>query len=366
MLIGIDASRASKKNKTGTEWYSHYLLRAMTALRSEHTVRLYTSGPLQFSLPHNWHTRRIAWPFDFFWTQGGLSLEMLVSAPDVLFVPSHAIPLIHPKKTVTTIHDVGFVEWREYRSKKDLGYLKWSTRYACEHAERVIAISEFTKKELVRLFSVDPAKVTVVHNGVDFEIYQSGNKEVGRDQEVIKSYGVSGPYILSVGRIDSRKNTLLLAKSFQRLKRERKFDGSLVLIGAPGYDGASIIEQIKRLEYADDIHCLGWLNENDKAAFLRSAACFVFPSLYEGFGIPVIEAQCARTPVVCSSTTSLPEIAGDGAVYVDPQSEESIVSGMNDVLTNADLQAHLIDRGSLNAQRFSWDACARETLNLLS
>ncbi|MDP2631102.1 MAG: glycosyltransferase, partial [Candidatus Uhrbacteria bacterium] len=152
MTIGIDASRAGKKEKTGTEWYSYYLLRAMSALSTEHTFCLYIKESIPFVLPKNWRERRIAWPFDFFWTQGGLSLEMIMVAPDVLFVPSHAVPVIHPRCTVTTIHDIGFHDFPKYRSKKEREYLEWSTRYALKHCSTIITISEFTKRELVRVY----------------------------------------------------------------------------------------------------------------------------------------------------------------------------------------------------------------------
>lgn len=364
MTLGIDASRAEKKEKTGTEWYSHHLLKAMSGLKSDHHFQLYVKDSLSFALPKNWHERIIFWPFYFFWTQGGLSLEMAVHAPDVLFVPSHAIPFIHPRRTITTIHDIGFHESPEYRSKKERGYLEWSTRYALTHCSRVIAISEFTKRELVRVYGANESKVTVVHLGVDGGYFSQkiGSMEI---QTVRERYTLKNPYLLFVGRIDSRKNVERLVRAFEVLREQKIFNGDLVLAGPLGFDGEQVLNNITCSRYSRSIKYLGWVPEDDKRVLLHSTEVFVFPSLYEGFGLPVIEAQLCGAPVVCSNTTSLPEAAGMGALFCDPLNPEHIAKSVASVLSDTQQKGDLIAKGLLNAQRFSWERCARETLALL-
>ena len=147
MIIGIDASRAFRKNKTGTEWYSYHVIREMIRQNQSDHIVLYTDrrvlqSEIGFDIPPLVVIKHLTWLLGRLWTQGRLSLEMMIHSPDVLFIPSHVIPLIHPKKTVTTIHDVGFLQYPESYSQKDLRYLKWSTRYAVQHASSLITVSE--------------------------------------------------------------------------------------------------------------------------------------------------------------------------------------------------------------------------------
>ena len=364
MTIGIDASRAGKKEKTGTEWYSHHLLRSMSMLPSEHEFRLYIKDSIPFALPKNWHERRLAWPFDYFWPQGGLSLEMFTAAPDVLFVPSHAVPVIHPRCTVTTIHDIGFHDSPHYRSKKEREYLEWSTRYALRHCSKIITISEFTKRELVRVYDARESQISVVYLGVDTQFYA---QEVEEDEMIAvrDRYHLTNPYLLFVGRIDSRKNVGRLIQAFEMLKQHGHFDGNLVLAGPIGFDGQAIIDSIASSPYAESIHYLGWISEDEKRVLMRAAYVFVFPSLYEGCGMPVVEAQLCGIPVVCSNTTSLPEVAGGGAVYVDPSKVSDIARGVQESLHDTALRNDYIMKGYENARRFSWERCAQETMHIL-
>ncbi|MBI4599386.1 glycosyltransferase family 4 protein [Candidatus Uhrbacteria bacterium] len=364
MLIGIDASRAGKKERTGTEWYSYHLLNAMSGLPCENAFRLYVKDALPFALPHHWQERRLGWPFDFLWTQAGLSLEMLVHPPDVLFVPSHAIPLIHPHRTVTTIHDIGFCESPKYRSRHERRYLEWSTRYALSHCSRIITVSEFTKQELVRVYAADPSNIVVVHHGVDTDYWSRTPGQEERTR-VLRAYAIDKPYLLFVGRIDGRKNIETLVRAFELVLSEGIFDGLLVLAGPIGYDGAAVLGRVFSSQCARNIRSLGWVSEEEKRVLMHAAGMFVFPSLYEGFGLPVIEAQSCGTPVVCSGTTSLPEIAGDGALYVDPVSPEDIARGIRMVLGDTRSSYEYSLKGLNNAKRFSWERCARETLAVL-
>lgn len=359
MTIGIDASRAARNIKTGTEWYSYHIIEQMMRFKTTNDFLLYTKDHLPFTLLEHCKEKKIAWPLPFLWSQGGLSCEMLFKKPDLLFVPSHAIPLIHPQKTVTTIHDVGFLQWREYRSTKDLWYLDWSTRYAVNHATGIIVISEFTKQELVKAYRADTKKIQVIHLGID-ESYRVRLPKENRNV-VLKKYHLTRPYILFVGRIDSRKNVLRLCEAYEIMKRNNHLDIDLVIAGTQGFDGKKILSDIQKME-DDHIHTLGWIPEQEKQALLQSAELFVFPSLYEGFGMPVVEAQASGVPVVCSGTTSLPEVAGDAALFCDPLSSDDIAQNIAHALVDTSLRTNLIQKGFENARRYSWEKAGKQTL----
>lgn len=358
MTIGIDASRIAKREKTGVEWYAYNLLNAMRALPCVHTFRLYTREGVPFELPQHWETRKIPWPLPSLWTQGGLSIEMLTNAPDVLFVPSSALPLVLPRKSVTTIHDVGFLDERAYRSRRELAYLNWATCFAVRHATRIIAVSEFTKSQLIERFAARSENITTAHLASVPPPAQS-EAEV---RAIVRGLRIERPYLLFVSRIDSRKNVPLLVEAFRQLRERKLFDGDLVLAGPVGFDGAGILDALRQGSYHDSIHALGWISEHAKYALLRGAHSFVFPSLYEGFGIAVLEAQSVGTPVICSDTTCLPEVAGDGALLVDPRSVESLVQACARVLRDSALRNELITKGLANVARFSWEKSAEETL----
>ena len=241
MIIGIDASRANRKNKTGTEWYSFYLIKNLAKIDNNNRYILYLDTNPGVELlgiikdRSNFSYKVLNWPFTSFWTLGRLSLEMLLRRPDVLFVPAHGIPLIHPKNTVNTIHDVAFVRelsiYREEAPKastkfrrqvlkfiirlftlgkyegNSLEYLNWSTSFALSHASKIISVSNFTKEEILSYYPKTKAdKIKVVHNGYPEDIFNTK-----RDEEQIETtlnkYNITKPYYLYVGRLEKKKNT---------------------------------------------------------------------------------------------------------------------------------------------------------------
>ncbi|MEK7122961.1 MAG: glycosyltransferase family 1 protein [Patescibacteria group bacterium] len=361
MTIGIDASKLAVAAKTGVEWYVHHLLKAMMAVPSAHSFRLYTKERIEIEFPSDWREKKIRWPLPFFWTQGGLSLEMLLHPPDLLFAPSSALPVVLPGRCITTIHDVGFLNERKYRSAKELRYLEWSTRRAVTRASHIITVSEFSRNELIAIFGADEDRVTAV------PLAAIQPPELSSDQilSIRKKYNVSRPYLVFVSRIDSRKNVDGVISAFELLKEKGVYDGDLLLVGPLGYDGADIVARSEKSRHAVSIRHVGWISEREKFALLSAADVFVFPSHYEGFGMVVLEAQSVGVPVVCSQTTSMPEVAGDAAVFVDPLKSESIAEGIMRVLDDEEYRHTLIARGYKNCSGFSWEHTARSTLSLI-
>lgn len=367
-MIGIDASRAGRQEKTGTEWYSYHLIEHMGKIDSQTPLVLYIDPrnplPKDLCLPERFSIKSLSWGAPFLWTQGRLSLEMAFAKPDTLFVPSHAIPFIHPSNTITTVHDVGFMEWGALIPAKDKAYLEWSTRFAVRHASRIIAISEFTKKELVAHFFADPQRVSVVHLGYDEEVYRP---LVDKDylSTLLDSCGVSKPFLLCVGRIDNRKNIRTLLTAFEFMKRDHP-ELTLVLAGPLGHGGKAIVDLINQASSRSSIKLLGWISEEQKVGLLNGCAAVLFPTLYEGFGLPILEAQSCKAPVVCSNTSSLPEVAGDGALFFEPLIPQDIAEKVSIVLDKNDVREALLEKGLANCKRFSWEKTASQTLDILS
>ncbi|MEJ5197831.1 MAG: glycosyltransferase family 1 protein [Anaerolineae bacterium] len=390
MLIGIDASRAFVARRTGTETYSYHLIRALLEAGAAHRFRLYVNwnapppSLLSFLRSDEGKERDRGFcggetaakslsrssvevrciPFPRLWTHVRLSAEMLLRPPDVLFVPAHVLPLVHPRRSVVTVHDLGYLHYPEAHRPADRRYLDWSTRWNARQATVVLADSQATKDDLVRAYGVHPDKVRVVYLGRDETLAPVRDGE--RLAAVREHYGIGGRYLLYVGTLQPRKNLARVIAAFARVAgRPALADVQLVLAGKRGWLYDDLFAQVERLGLSGRVLFPGYVAADDLPALLSGALAFVFPSLYEGFGIPVLEAGACEVPVITSNTSSLPEVAGDAALLVDPHDVDAIADAMFRLITDPDLRDELIRRGRENVKRFSWEKCARETLPVL-
>ncbi len=424
MLIGIDASRANREHKTGTEWYSYYLIRWLAKLDKKNKYILYTDKPLKGGLLdlttkqhfnnfsnseaeydnngyqiikspfNNFYAKVLKWPFSFFWTLGRLSLEMLLKKPDVLFVSAHTLPIIFPKKTVNTIHDVGFERNRRlYRyhsmgpeSKRfnkivsnfvkiftlgkyganSMDYLSWSTNFALKHAEKIITVSNFSKNEILGIYNCQEDKIKVIYNGYNYFLYK---KIIDKEKinSVLKKYDIKKPYILYVGRLEKKKNTPYLIEAYAVARENNKnINHKLVLIGDAsfGYDEVKYV--IEEFNINGEVIMPGWIEEEDMPYIYNGATAFIFPSRYEGFGIPLLQAMGCHLPIAASSIPVFKEIAGEAALFFDPNNIRSISSAINRIITDDKLRKELIAEGNSRIKKFSWEKCAKETLDLIN
>jgi glycosyltransferase involved in cell wall biosynthesis len=366
MLIGIDASRAATRKRTGTENYSLQLIRHLLALESGHRYRLYFNRPPTIDLfPMRADLELRVMPFPRLWTHLRLSWEMARQPPDVLFVPAHVLPLIHPRSSVVTVHDLGYRHYPEAHPLLDRLYLDLATRYNARAARRVIAVSQATQDDLVQHYGLEPGKITVVYSGWD-ERMQPVEDETTIER-VKARYGIRGEYVLYVGTLQPRKNLGRLLEAYGLLRKQAQRGGApgLVIAGRKGWLYDPIFQQVERLGLESEVVFPGYVTQEDLPALLSGARLFVFPSLYEGFGLPVLEAMACGTPVVCSNVSSLPEVAGDAALLVDPLDVKGMAEAMNRLLQDEGLRTELVERGYRQVRRFSWDRCARETLAVL-
>ena len=362
LTIGVDASRTLPAHRTGTEQYSVALLRALMALDTPHRWRLYAPGPPpdEFTaLPSHWQWRAMSFPR--LWTHARLSWEMLRHRPDVLFVPAHVVPLVHPRRIVVTIHDLGYLHFPAAHPAAARHYLDWSTRWSVRAAWRVIAVSEATRDDLVRMLGVRPNKITVVHHGVR-PVMDVATDDAVRD--ALARHTIAAPYVLVVGTVQPRKNLQRLIRAFRQVAAAG-LPHTLVIAGQRGWLMESIEDDVNANDLTDRVRFTGYVADADLPLLYRGADVFVLPSLYEGFGMPVLEALAYGVPVVASNTTSLPEIVGEAGLLIDPLDAEAIGDALVRALTDAALRERLMAAGPARAAKFSWERCARETLAVL-
>lgn len=364
MVIGIELSDASRKQKTGTEWYAHELLRAILRRENEAALRLYSAEPLEgelVKLPSNAQSVVLAWPPRRLWTQLRLSLEMLTRAPDVLFVPAHVIPILHPRRTVTTIHDIGFERFPEVYPRFELLYLRFSVQYALRTGARIIVPSQFVKDEMLDCYRCAPDRITVVHHGFRPEPFRDATANPG----TLERYGISAPFFLFVGRLQEKKNIGRIVEAFHRYHQQTSSETQLVLLGNPDHGYERVRERIHTLGIDHLVIRPGYTPREDVLSIMKAASVFVFTTLYEGFGFPILEGQAAGVPVLTSDRQPMREVGNDGAHYVDPNDVDAIAAGMHALASDATLRAMLQERGFKNCTRFSWDECAQKTLAVL-
>lgn len=370
MVVGIDASRANRSQRTGVEWYAFNMIEQLKQIIPiEHQVWLYSDTPLQgelAKLPGNWEERHLRWPPRRLWTQMRLSLEMLLRPPDVLWIPAHACPLIHPLRTTVTIHDVAAFRFREAYNRFEQWYSLFVPRYALKRARSIIVPSHFTEQELLELLpearrGEAAKKIRTIYHGYTAPESLVKGDSVKHSEQVLKKYGISRQYLLCVGRLEIKKRTDLLIQAFDRLKQaDLGRDLQLVLIGKPGHGSEQVEKVMKDSRFRADIVQPGWVEQEDLPELYRSAAAFVFPSGYEGFGLPALEAFAAGIPLVATRGHSVEEIAQEAAWYADEPTEEALAQAISNALADPH-QLEKLEQGKVLLQNFSWEKCARET-----
>lgn len=368
MLIGIDASRALRARRTGTERYSLEIIRHLLALpaAAEHRWRLYVDSPPEPDWLAGLAPAEIRiLPARRLWTHRALAGEVVRRPPDVLFVPAHVIPFVLPATRlpacVVTVHDLGYHVYPEMHPRRQRLYLEASTRWSVAAADQVIAVSQATRDDLASFYRTRAAKVVVVHEAAPPPVIVAPAALANlRDR-----YALRRPYALFVGTLQPRKNVQRLAQAYAALARSGRADFDLVLAGGPGWLSDDLVAGLDALAADCGLRRLGYVPDHDLPALYAGAHMFCFPSLYEGFGLPVLEAQSYGAPVMTANRSALPEIAGDAALYVDPTDVDAIAAAMLRLSQDEPLRQELIAAGYENVKRFSWTQAAAATLAVL-
>ena len=370
MKIGIDGNEANIEFRVGSGVYAFQLLKHLYELDTWNSYTIYLKDIPVNDMP----PERDKWKYQVvgprkLWTQFGLPFALYSQGEklNVFFTPGHYAPRFSPFPTVISILDLAYLKFEEYFRKEDLAQLKSWTKYSVKKSSRILAISESTKADIVKYYNYDPSRITVTYIGYDTETFKPVKDEriIGN---VLEKYGIARPYILYLGTLQPRKNLTRLVRSFHMLMEQEKYRElgfKLVIVGKKGWLYHELFDEVKRLKLENVVIFTGFVPDDDKNAILSGAYVYTLPSLYEGFGIPVLEAMACGTPVVTSRISSLPEVSGECAILVDPYSEKSICGGFKLLINDSALRDELSAKGLRWVRYFDWMHTAKATLAVL-
>lgn len=300
-------------------------------------------------------------PAKILWSQIFLPYHLLFRKDvDVFFAPAHYSPRFMRQPLVVTIHDLSYLYFKKEFLKKDLYKLTRWSHYSIMKARKIIAVSKTTKKDILRNYNIQESKVSVIYNG-----FTRHDKKNDDDKVIKEKYGLKKKkYFLHVGTIQPRKNLSTLITAFSEFQKSHQ-DFKLVLEGKKGWLYDQIFDQVKSMGLEQSVIFTGYVEDEMESIIFNNAFCSVFPSFYEGFGLPLLEAMNHDCPVISSHASSLPEIAQDAAIYFDPKDYKDLLNKMNQLYTNPSLYNKMITAGRRRVKDFSWEKCGEETLNLL-
>lgn len=364
MIIGLDV-RSLFDKPTGVGRFVANLLAGLSALDGHNEYRLYGDRRVDGRLVESRALRHryVALPFlpsSFGWMHVRLLPALLRHPVDVFHFPFHTIPLIRNWKTVVSINDITYEVHPEWYPVRGVLGMRLLSRYAARRADRILTCSHATRRDIVRYYGVPEERVRVTYYGVDRRFMRIEDSPA--IQKVRAAYARPGEkMILYVGSIHRRRNIDRLLRAFRQV-RERIGDGRLVLVGKVEYVGQDLGALARDLGIEGHVVFADYIRDEDLVLLYNAADLFIFPSSYEGFGLPVLEAMACGTPVITAGNSSLAEIAGEAAILIDPHDIDEMAEAMCDILTDGRLRDELRVKGLAQASTFSWERTTRETL----
>ncbi len=348
MRIGIDA-QTTLGEKTGFGFYVDSLTQALQKI----------AGDDQFSLFYPGQEADLSMPQRFWWDQVALPSKATKAHIDLLHQPAFSVPVLYPGRKVVTIHDVISLFYTDIPFFSRQFYSKWMP-FSYHFADHFITSSEHTRRDVMSRLNIPADKITVVYLAASEEYRHAVTRQ--ELDRVARTYHLNAPYILNVGTINPRKNLEFLVRVFAEVKHNHHIPHQLVITGKKGWHYDQLFKLVHDLGLTEDVIFTGYVEDGDKSALYHGADLFVFPSLYEGFGLPPLEAMSCGIPTISSNTSSLPEVIGEGGITLSPHDEALWVKAMTQVLTDKTLHTELGQKAKKQAKQFSWERCARETL----
>ncbi len=290
--------------------------------------------------------------------------ERSLNQPDIVQGTDHFVYPYRNSRNIMTIHDLTFIKYPDYVPTIVKTYLSRIKR-CLKWTDAIITFSENTKKDLINLLNIDPNKIYVTYQASRYHENYLTSEQIEQLKTTI-NYDFTKPYFLFVSTLEPRKNIINLIHAFNYLKQNHKIDHQLVLIGQIGWKYEPILEAINQSPYGSEVHHLNYLSDDLVALFYTQAEAFIYPSFYEGFGLPVLEAMTLGSPVITSNTSSLPEVTGDAALLIDPNNFLEMAEAMLKVIGDRTFRNQLITKGKEQSQKFSWNKTAQNTLKVYS
>jgi glycosyltransferase involved in cell wall biosynthesis len=367
MRIGIDATAVPPK-PMGAGLYIVYLIRELGKLDSLHEFVVFAQEYLRPNLEGSVDRQlQIVWlknmsrPRRLTWEQTVFPRLIREMGLDLLHSPHYTMPLFCPVPTVVTFHDMTYFIYPEKHTLAKRYFFPWMMRRSSRRADKIIADSESTRQDAIRFVKVPPDKITTVHLGYNEIFRQITDQEML--QEIEQQYHLPDRFVFYAGAFEPRKNVPLLLNAFEQIASKHA-DLHLVVTGGTGWNNQETLAQIDRMQSKDRIIRLGHIPHADLPAIFNLAEVFVYPSLYEGFGLPPLEGLACGTPVITTNISSMPEVVGNAGILVPPDEEAALVQAMTDVLTDDDLRQRLSAAGPVRAANFTWRHTAEKTLKI--
>ncbi len=368
MKIGFDAKRAVQNN-TGLGNYSRYLVEILSEYYPDNQYLLFAPKKKENPRLQTINSRKnisFIYPsgiyklFSSFWRTTGIKRDLKKHSLDIFHGLSGELPAGIKKtgiKSIVTVHDLIFLHYPEYYKPLDRKIYTQKFRYACENADRIIAISECTKRDIISFFHIPEEKISVIYQGChpNFKIDATDTQK----QEILQKYSLPSRYILYLGSIESRKNLLLAVKALQEIEP----DIHLVAIGKKTPYQDEVEQYAEKMGLSGRLHILNQVPFADLPACYQSASVFVYPSFFEGFGIPILEALHSKIPVVATTGSCLEEAGGPSSAYVDPTDSKTMAVKINQILSDNALAQKMVEDGIKYAQRFEDEIIASNIMN---
>lgn len=364
MNIGIDASRLNISEKTGTEWYSYYIIKNILNIDKHNQYFLFSKEKLSDEFLGYSNVKNIVlnWRFKYFWTIFKLSHELRKYKLDVFFAPAHYLPFCKCKKVVTW-HDLGYEYYKEYYSKKQLISLFYGAK-SLKKANAIITPSYFTKQDIIKTYQIDSNKIFVTHLGLDFNKYQIIFSQEEQKQ-ILDKYNITKEYLIYIGRLESKKNIITLIKTFDYFKEYFNNDLELVLIGKNGYGFEEIEKNINNSKFKNDIKIIGWISEEDKVCLLQNAKIYINLSNFEGFGMTLLEAMFLKVPMLVSNLEVFKELGISDYCFCRNDYKD-IATKIDTLIKNDILKNDIINKNYFESQKYSWKNTAQKTIDIFN
>jgi glycosyltransferase involved in cell wall biosynthesis len=361
MRFAVDA-HAIGRHLTGNEVYVRSLLRAFAEVDRHSDFLAYISEPgAEKWIPERFQVRTVASnPY----RRLGWDLARLIRAdrPDLIHV-QYTAPLLGRVPTIVTVHDVSFLEHPEYFTVIRRSQLRYTVAQTVKRAARILTVSEFSRDAILRAYDISPDKVRVIPNAANPDFRVIGREKA--QHAVRQRLGFSAPFVFSVGDLQPRKNQIGLIEAFSGLLRAYpQLEHHLVLTGKETWFTPKVLDAARDSGFAERIHFTGFVDDPQLLELYNACDCFVFPSFYEGFGLPILEAMACGRAVACSNTSAMPEVADGAGLLFDPRSTEAITRAMADILRDSELRGRMERLGVQRAAHFSWQKSARATLDV--